>query len=116
MKATKGPWQYGSEHFENKLAPMPWKVDVEPPLNSDEFSNVHVSTSTGYTIAKVFNPDAKFTELGELPIAHLIAAAPDMLAALEMIYNKLCPTELVDFERLTGVDVETLLAKARGAE
>lgn len=74
-----------------KISELKWVVHFEPTNlpSPDDCDDCYVKTSNGFHIAKVYNPDAQFEQHGELPIANLIAAAPEMLEALELIVWKL---------------------------
>ena len=74
--------------------PGPWPLKI---TNVDDF--FVIVTNQGNHYAKTFDPAA----------AHLIAAAPDLLAALERLAHPMADDEDVDYAR-------EVIAKAKGQQ
>jgi len=97
MKQTEKPWI-----IETKPAGEYEINHGEDPENYEgECDDVFVSTTTGFTIAKVYNPDAQFIQHGEMPIARLIANSPELLTALEKFLNISYYTEDENYEEVS---------------
>lgn len=110
MKAhTPGPWTTEGQGFMERK-----RDDNKSPTNKWQ----NVGLAEGKSIAEVYFPSGKWQDMEGRANAHLISAAPDMLAALQYV---------VDYHRehdsgegeLYGLDYVTTciaaIAKATGA-
>jgi len=94
-------------------APRPWSVDTDPNP-AMVFGRVNVIGANEITLATVFGPTRESN-------AHLIAAAPDLLEALETVANLNFELPIYQHQgecfrvlnELRGLAVEAV-AKARG--
>lgn len=70
----------------NKHTPGPWELETHYDHNNDTHLNLygHIDTYLHKPIARLY-PDCRFADDSDKANAYLIAAAPDLLAALEAV-------------------------------
>lgn len=88
----------------NTHTPGPWTVDFDAEGAEDCFSVWYDVDGTGAEIAG---------RIGEEANAHLIAAAPEMLAALEDIVRYVSPGDDIPFAAMLE-EARAAIAKAKG--
>jgi len=112
-KASEEPW----EILTIPAGDYEIKFQGEDPANYEgECDDVVIATKGGFTIAKVYNPDAQFVQHGELPIAKLLCAAPEMLETLELALDRLADSKYKDKFCFIRARLERAINKAKGGE
>ena len=86
------------KNMETKHTPGPWVVRKERELNEYDVQEIYIDTVNGPTsIASVWNPDRENEESESEYDAKLIAAAPDLLAALQR-FIKFVDAQKLEYE------------------
>ena len=95
--------------------PGPWRIVERKCLRGNvighEVRGRNTNSRSGENILFV-SPDSSTPEA--LGNAHLISAAPEMLAALKMAWSKLHVAESTKYDTIFMNDVASVIAKAEG--